>query len=153
MSDMFEARSPKATVRMDYNGVPVEFTIEATETYLIPEQVKGFIDAYLRNGFTPPPRFVSNKGNDTMGMIGEVLKPPTYNAEKKLWSYTAQLSNGKEETTNDFSRTAFRVGDVIRIIKNDRGFKTFEVLDPGSKEVEAFRSGKPSDNPADDIPF
>lgn len=143
----------KVTLKMEFQNFPVEIEIMNDSDTVAGEGVIEVIKRYQLAGFSAPTRFTSNKSTDNIGKIGEIKTAPAYNAETKMWGYTAILSDASEFKWNDFSRTAFRVGDVIRVVKNDRGFKTGEVLDPDSKEVKEYHAGQPNKNEADDQPF
>lgn len=147
----------QVVIRMEaHGGFPVEIHLGTDDpaSVISPESVQLTIKSFQEKGFSAPPRFSKAGGNgDNMGKIGEVRGAPVYDSERKLWAYTAVLSDASEFKFNDFSRTAYRPGDVIRVVKNDRGFKTAEVLDPDSKEVQEYRAGQPNKNEADDIPF
>jgi len=150
---LFTGKTEKAIIRLEIKGFPVELTVVNAESYLTPSMIKDTIESYVQNGFTAPPRFSKAGSSDNIGKMGTVKGHPVFDGEKKMWNYTAVLTDASEFKWNDFSRTAYRVGDVIRVIKNDRGFKTAEVLDPESKEVKEYLYSQPGEKPEDDEAF
>lgn len=138
------------TVKMSFQSVPVEIEIPAMdEDGVGPQDVINVIEEYKKAGFTAPVSWTSQKKDSLIGKRATLAKGPVFLADKKMWQYSIQPEGmDKPFEWNDFSRTAFRVGDLIEIGKNERGFMVGQVVDPNNT-----LPGLEPEKDGDDIPF
>lgn len=140
-------RVTKAVIRMSYNSVPVELSIEAYEDDEIKsDDIKEIVDEALSNGLTKPVAFERKESNE--GKKGTV-KTVVFMADSKMYAVTSVLDDGKEFVWKEFSKSAFRIGDRIKVIKNDRGFFAGQLID---NEEEPSESDETATKQTD-IPF
>lgn len=125
----------RASFKVMYNGVTVECVIEADETGLTPDDVKGAIDWMLQGGFKPP--VYSKPGTvDVIGKRGTV-KAITKVEGTKMWEVLGVLDDGGAEFRwREFSPTSFRIHDRFEVFTNDRGFKQGQLIDEQAKLFE-----------------
>lgn len=133
----------KAVIKFSFNSVPVEITLEHEVT---PEQVKSLVQNMLSQGFSAPVSW-NKTGDDVLGKYGQVIK---IEPSDKMFAVTCKLDGAdKEFVFKAFTPTEFRKGDYMKVVKNDRGYKTGQLVTPeeytGQKELP--KSEK------DDIPF
>lgn len=140
------------TVKMSFQSVPVEIEIAGQdENGVGPQDVINVIEEYKKAGFIAPVSWTAQKRDTVIGKRATLTKGPVFLADKKMWQYSIQPDGmDKPFEWNDFSRTAFRVGDLIEIGKNERGFMVGQVVDPNNPLPGM--GDKPADN-HDDIPF
>lgn len=123
----------------DKNGFPVEFHIEEPTA----EGVTQMVAALIQHGYTAPRAASRAEGANNDGKIATV-KEKNKVPDKKQWKIKAIIDgegNGFQEFII-FNEHELRVGDRIRLVKNDKGYITGVLL-----------TNEESQKSTDDIPF
>lgn len=113
------------TIKLMLGSTPVEFRMDA-EGGISFEDVKEFVDNAMLSGFTVPKAY--QPATDVIGKKGRVVKISAVEGTK-MYEVKADMDDGTPFAWKEFSPTAFRYGDRIEVVKNDRGFKVGKLID------------------------
>lgn len=114
-------------VQLMYGQCPVDFEIVSDDDEsLTTGEVKSSIDFLVEQGFAP--RSFGAGREDNIGKRGKVIAVnPVPNT--KMFEVVGKLDDdGKEFKWKEFAATSFRVNDRFEIIRNDRGFKSGQLI-------------------------
>lgn len=137
-----------AKIKLSFNSVPVELDISGEEGETDISVIKQAIQDALSQGFSAPVSW-NRTGDDVLGKYGVVTK---IEPADKMFGITCKLDGvEKEFVFKAFTATEFRRGDYIKVVKNDRGYKTGQLVteDEYTGQKKLAESGKG----ADDIPL
>ena len=128
------------TLKMTFDGVPCEVLLgrDETEDVITFDDVKNCINYAKSIGFVAPVQWTTKGGaNDVVGKIGTVTEVKKTDAADDRKGFTVSIViDGTEDKieVKTWVMSAFRKGDRVKIVKNDKGYLNAELFDDSPKQ-------------------
>jgi len=131
----------RVNMKMTYDGVPCELVLDAfsPEETISLDDVKKAIEYAKTLGFVAPVQWTTKgNSNDVVGKIGTVTEVKKTDAADDRKGFTVTIVIDGTEDKIDIKTwvvSAFRKGDRVKIIKNDKGYIGAEMYDDSQKQT------------------
>lgn len=126
----------EATVSMMYGQTRVEVKIIASDSEgMTANEIKHDVDYLIEHGFTPA-TYQRREQGDKLEKTGTVTSVKPVEGTK-MFEVVGTLDDGAGEFKwREFNASSFRVKDRFKVVKNDRGFMTGQlIIDDGEQMV------------------
>jgi hypothetical protein len=113
----------KVTIRsQSKQGFPVEFEMDNPSI----DELNDMLEGLVVMGFKAPVFRTGKESNEgKFGIVESATKQP----DGKAYEIVVTLKDGGKASFKSFEKNAFRKGDKLKIIKNERGFETGELVE------------------------